>query len=228
MIRILLRLYALYAVSPGQLALAGFCAVLVAGLGLALPWILKQGIDEGLVQRQPHVFYVAGGLLGVVTALRGVVTYGQNYLTASLSYRLAYRLRHLLYEQIQRLSFANHDRVRTGELMSRATADVEAVRLFFHFGLFTLLNVVLIGVGTVVAMSWLDWRLAGLTLLSFPLFLGVAAGIGHYLRPLQQRVQACTAALTVSLQESLAGIRVVKAFASESTQTRSFTRVAEA
>ncbi|MGQ4807236.1 putative ABC transporter ATP-binding protein [Candidatus Entotheonellaceae bacterium PAL068K] len=227
MIRTLLRLWILYAISPGRLALAGLCAVLVAGLGLAMPWILKQGLDDGFAQRQHRMFYLAGGLLGAVTVLRGIVVYGQTYLSASLAHQLAYRLRHLVYEQIQRLSFANHDRSRTGERMSRATADVEAVHLFFHFGLFTLLNVILTGVGTVVAMAWLDWRLAVLTLLSFPLFFGLAAGMGHCLRPLQQRLQECTAALTVCLQESLTGIRVVKAFAGERTQTRRFLGLAE-
>ena len=64
-----------------------------------------------------------------------VAAYGQSYLGAYLAQHLAYRLRNLLYEQIQRLSFAYHDRMQTGELMSRATADIEAIRLFFHFGL---------------------------------------------------------------------------------------------
>jgi ATP-binding cassette subfamily B protein len=197
-------------------------------MGLAVPWILKEVLDYGLAQHQRDFFYIAGGLLVAVTVLRGGATYGQNYLTAHLAQYLAYRLRHLLYEQIQRLSFAYHDRAQTGELMSRATADVEAVRLFFYFGLPTILRLVLTGVGTIAAMAWLDWRLAVLTLASFPVFLGVAVGIGRLLRPLQLRVQECTGALTVALQESLAGIRVVKAFARERHQTRVFMRLAEA
>jgi ATP-binding cassette subfamily B protein len=159
--------------------------------------------------------------------MRGVVAYGQSYLTAHLAQHLAYRLRHLLYDRMQRLSFAYHDRVQTGELMSRATADVEAVRLFFQFGWPIGLSVALAGAGTMVAMAWLDWRLLGLTLLSLPFFLGVVLGIGHLLRPLQVWVQEKTGDLTVTLQESLAGIRVVKAFARERQQIEGFAQAAE-
>jgi ATP-binding cassette subfamily B protein len=190
--------------------------------------ILKEVLDYGLAQQQYGFFYVAGALLMAITILRGVATYGQNYLSASLAQVLCYRLRHLLYEQIQRLSFSYHDHAQTGELMSRATADVEAVRLFFHFGLPTLFGLLLTGTGTIVAMAWLDWQLAVLTLASFPLFLSVAVGIGRLLRPLQLRVQEYTGALTVALQESLAGIRVVKAFAREPHQTQVFMRLADA
>src|SRR5262245_61918001 len=106
--------------------------------------------------------------------------------------------------------------------MSRATADVEAIRLFFQFGWTTGFSVALTGLGTIIAMAWLDWQLTGLMLVSLPLFAGVILGIGRLLRPLQRQVQEKTAALTVILQESLAGIRVVKAFARERHQTCAF------
>jgi ATP-binding cassette subfamily B protein len=112
--------------------------------------------------------------------------------------------------------------------MSRATADVEAVRLFFQFGWPIGLSVALAGAGTIAAMAWLDWRLLGLTLISLPCFLGVILGIGRLLRPLQLRVQEKTGNLTVTLQESLAGIRVVKAFARERQQIEGFAHAAEA
>jgi ABC-type multidrug transport system fused ATPase/permease subunit len=227
MIRIFYRLYALYALSPGRLTLAVFCTLLAVSMSLAVPWILREVLDYGLAQRQAHFFYLAGGLLLAVTLLRGVAAYGQSYLGAYLAQHLAYRLRNQLYDQIQRLSFAYHDRLSTGELMSRATADIEAIRLFFHFGLPTGASVVLTGAGTITALAWLDWRLALLTLAGVPLVCGISMGVGHLLRPLQLRVQEGTAALTVTLQESLAGIRVVKAFARERQQTQTFAASAE-
>jgi ATP-binding cassette subfamily B protein len=195
-------------------------------MGLAVPWILKVAVDHGLGQRQASFFYIAGGLIIAVTALRGVATYGQHYLTAYLAHQLAYQLRQMLYDKIQSLSFANHDRTQTGDLMSRATADVEAVRLFFQFGLPTIMSLLLTAAGTVVAMAMLDWRLALLALGSLPFFLCVAGGIGHLLRPLQRQVQMCTGSLAAALQESLAGIRVVKAFAMEARQVQLFTGLA--
>jgi len=222
------RLGRLYVASPMLFMVAMVCASTVVGLSLAVPWLLKGVLDDGLAQRQMPVLYRVGALLVAVSLVRGMVAYGQSYLTAHLAQHLAYRLRHLLYAQIQRLSFAYHDRAQTGELMSRATADVEAVRLFFQFGWPTGLSVALTGTGTIVAMAWLDWRLAALTLGSLPFFLGVILGIGHLLRPLQRWVQEKTGDLTVVLQESLAGIRVVKAFARERQQTQGFVAAAEA
>jgi ATP-binding cassette subfamily B protein len=228
MIHTFYRLGRLYAAFPMRLILAMACTSAVVVLSLAVPWVLKEVLDYGLAQRQMPFLYLAGVLLVAVTVVRGVIAYGQSYLTAHLAQHLAYRLRNLLYDHIQHLSFAYHDRVQTGELMSRATADVEAVRLFFQFGWPTGLSVALTGTGTIVAMAWLDWRLAGLTLLSLPFFLGVIVGIGRLLRAVQLRVQEKTAALTVTLQESLTGIRVVKAFARERQQTQVFAEAAEA
>ncbi|MEE9148162.1 MAG: ABC transporter ATP-binding protein [Candidatus Tectomicrobia bacterium] len=228
MIRILLRLYALYAVFPGRLILAVLCTLSAVSMGLAVPWILKEVLDYGLAQGRIDFLYRAGGLLVAIALLSGAATYGQHYLGAYLAQHLAYRLRNLLYDHMQHLGFAYHDRTQTGELMSRATADVEAVRLFFHFGLPTIVSLVLTGVGTLLAMAWLDWRLALVAVVSLPLFLGVALGLGHLLRPLQLRVQERTADLAVALQESLAGIRVVKAFAREPLQIERFRRAATA
>jgi ATP-binding cassette subfamily B protein len=227
MMRTLYRLCVLYAIAPGRLTLTIVCTVLAVVMGLAVPWILREVLDYGLAQQQVSFFYMAGGLLVGVTVLRGLAAYGQSYLGAYLAQHLAYRLRNLLYEHIQRLSFAYHDRAQTGELMSRATADVEAVRLFFHFGLPTGISLALTGVGTVAALAWLDWRLALLTLGGVPLVCAISFGVGHVLRPLQLRVQESTAALTVLLQQSLTGIRVVKAFARERQQTETFVRSAE-
>jgi ATP-binding cassette subfamily B protein len=226
MIRTLLRLSAFYVVFPVRLALGVLCTLLAVAMGLAVPWILRLAVDYGLGQRQPRVFYLAGAMIVAVTALRGVATFGQHYLAAYLSHQFSYQLRQMLYDKIQSLSFANHDRSQTGDLMSRATADVEAVRLFFQFGLPTIMSLLLTGAGTVVAMALLDWRLALLALGSFPFFLAVAGGIGHLLRPLQRRVQTHTGSLAAVLQESLAGIRVVKAFAGERRQVQVFTGLA--
>jgi ATP-binding cassette subfamily B protein len=204
------------------------CTSVMVLLILAVPWLLKDVLDDGLAQRQLSALYRAGALLVVVTLLRGVAAYGQSYLHALLAQQLAYRLRNALYDHIQRLSFAYHDRAQTGELMSRATADVEAVRLFFQFGWPTGLSISLAGMGTIVALARLDWRLAGLALASVPFFLGVILGLGRSLRRLQRQGQESTAALTVALQESLAGIRVVKAFARERQQSEAFMQAAEA
>ena len=222
------RLGLLYASRPGRVVLAGVCLALAVGFGLMVPWLLRNVLDDGLAQRRMDVLYGVGALLVVLTVLRGIAAYGQSYLCAWLAHTMAYQLRNRLYEQYQRLSFAYHDHTPTGELMSRATSDVEAIRLFFQFGLPTAVHLVLTGMGTLLAMAWLDWRLLGLACASVPCFLAVPLVIGRLLQVVQRRGQECTAALTVALQESLAGIRVVKAFAREQQQTASFVDAATA
>ena len=216
------RLCALYADSPLRVAGAFACTVAAVLLQLAVPLILKSVLDDGLDPDNPGFVYVAGALLVGVTALRGAAVYGQNYLVAYLGQYLAFRLRNLLYDKLQRLSFAYHDRAQTGDLMSRAAADVEAVRHFFHFGLPMVFSVLLTGVGTMAALAWLDWRLTVLAVGGFVVILAVSVAMGRWLRPLQERVQAHTARVSVAWQESLTGIRVVKAFGRERAQEESF------
>src|SRR5262249_41386327 len=115
MIHTFYRLGRLYAASPMPVVLAILCSSTTVGLSLAVPWMLKEVLDYGLAQRQPRFLYMAGGMLVAVTMLRGVVAYWQSYLGAALAQQLAYSLRNLLYAQIQRLSFAYHDRTPTGE-----------------------------------------------------------------------------------------------------------------
>lgn len=216
------RLCALYADSPLRLAGALACTVAAVLLHLVIPLILKSVLDDGLDPANPGFVYVAGALLVGVTALRSAAVYGQNYLVAFLGQRLAFQLRNLLYDKLQRLSFAYHDRAQTGDLMSRGTADVEAVRHFFHFGLPMVFSILLTGVGTTAALAWLDWRLAVLAVVGFAVILAVSVTMGRWLRPLQEIVQAHTARLSVAWQESLTGIRVVKAFGRERAQEESF------
>ena len=216
------RLCALYADSPLRLAGSLACTVAAVLLHLGIPLILKSVLDDGLDPANPGFVYVAGALLVGATALRSAAVYGQNYLVAFLAQRLAYRLRNLLYDKLQRLSFAYHDRAQTGDLMSRAAADVEAVRHFFHFGFPMVFSILLTGVGTTAALAWLDWRLAVLAVGGFAVILAVSVTMGRWLRPLQEIVQAHTARLSVAWQESLTGIRVVKAFGRERAQEESF------
>ncbi len=226
MMRGFTRLCVLYADFPLRLAGALACTLAAVLLHLAVPLILKNVLDDGLDPDNPGFVYVAGALLVGATVVRGAAVYGQNYLAAFLAQRLAYRLRNLLYDKLQRLSFAYHDRARTGDLMSRAAADVEAVRHFFHFGFPTVFSVLLTGVGTTAALVWLDWRLAVLAIGGFVVILAVSVTVGRWLRPLQEIVQAHTARLSVAWQESLTGIRVVKAFGHERAQAASFSEVA--
>lgn len=166
-------------------------------------------------------------LILIFAVARGAFAFAQSFMAEKLSQSIAFDLRNDLFTKIQRLSFSYHDRNRTGQLMVRATDDVEKVRLFVGQGLLLILQSVVLLLGALVMLLATN---VGLTLVVLPI-LPVAAMVfmvfGRVTQPLFARVQAKLSALNTVLQESLAGIRVVKAFAQEEKQAASFRHAAD-
>ena len=131
-----------------------------------IPFLLGNAIDQALASGlRSRLLLLAGGIL-LVSLLRGAFAYGQTYLAESVSQRAAYDLRDDFFRKLQSLSFGFHDRQQTGNLMSKATADVEAVRMFMSMGLVRGLSIFVM-VGLVAAlMLTTNWRL-GLVSMSF-------------------------------------------------------------
>ncbi|HEY7415466.1 MAG TPA: ABC transporter ATP-binding protein, partial [Ktedonobacteraceae bacterium] len=148
--------------------------------------------------------------------------YGQGYYSQALSNIIAYDLRKMLYDHLQRLSFAFHDDSETGQIMSRMTADIEAVRNFFPQGLLRAL----VAVATFGAVSIIlfrqDWLLALITLLCVPFLLVLSRQVAGKLAPLWLGVQNGAGELSTVMQESLSGMRVVKSFAREPFEIQKF------
>ena len=157
---------------------------------------------------------IAGMLLGSAV-LRGVFTYGHMYISENLAQRLGYRLRMLYYEKLQRLSFAYHDRVHTGDLLTRGLLDIEGVRAFASRGMLRVVYLaIFVGTGTVLMMRE-DWQLALISLS----FVPIAAWRSIVAR-LQtsrgwRRYQEEMGQLTKIMDENLKGIRVVRSFSAE-------------
>ncbi|GIW12036.1 MAG: ABC transporter ATP-binding protein [Dehalococcoidia bacterium] len=156
------------------------------------------------------------------TVLRGLCAFGQTYSSEWIAQRVAYDLRNAIYDRVQNLSFSFHDRAQTGELMSRATADVESVRWFLSFAVTGIVQIVLLLSGILVLMVRLNSHLALVTLAFIPVAVGVALRISSVLRPSWTRIQEQMAVMTTFLQESLAGIRIVRAFAREPERLAGF------
>ena len=157
---------------------------------------------------------IAGMLLGSAV-LRGVFTYGHMYISENLAQRLGYRLRMLYYAKLQRLSFAYHDRVHTGDLLTRGLLDIEGVRAFASRGMLRVVYLaIFVGTGTVLMMRE-DWQLALISLS----FVPIAAWRSIVAR-LQtsrgwRRYQEEMGQLTKIMDENLKGIRVVRSFSAE-------------
>jgi ATP-binding cassette subfamily B protein len=193
-------------------------------LNLFIPQIIKVAIDQGLAAGQARALFTAAVLILGIAVVRGVAAFGQRFFGEWLTYRVAYDLRNDFYDSVQHLPFAFHNRAHTGDLMSRATGDIAETERFVGRGLMELVSVVLLLVGVVIAMLLEDARLAALALIPFPILLTATVRFGNVIRPMFKRIQEQLGVLSTTMQESMTGIRVVKAFAREPYELERFDR----
>jgi ATP-binding cassette subfamily B protein len=194
--------------------------------GALTPWMLKWAIDAGIDPTGGHgserTLLIAGLAIVAFSVGRGACSYLQTYMGEVIAQKVAFDIRRDFYERVQRLSFSFHDQIETGQLMSRATVDVDNCRQFLSMGL--LRAVYTFGLFIVVAFIMLlaNWQFALLTFVSIPLVGLVAVYMSTKTRPLWAEVQQQMGVETSVLQESITGMRVVKAFAQEDRQFERF------
>ncbi|MBI2328251.1 MAG: ABC transporter ATP-binding protein [Chloroflexi bacterium] len=210
------------------LVLAFICLIATTVFSLAVPRMLGKGIDAVLSSGERGFLILAAAVVVAASALRGLSAYGQTYFSQTASQKTSYDIRNAIYERLQRLSFAYHDQAQTGQLMSRATVDVEAIRQFFGQGLLGITQTFLLFSGISYLLISMNWRLALLTLAFMPAIGWRTITIHQRLRPMWLRVQELLGALGTTLEESLTGIRVVKAFSRQREESQKFGRGATA
>ena len=198
-------------------------------LDLPAGWDLGQLTRHLQVERDgaPGAILTAGMAIVMFALLRGLFAFLQAYWAERNSQSVAFDLRNDLYAKIQNLSFAYHDRNNTGQLMIRATDDVEKVRLFIGQGLLQLVGAVLLLTGTLVILFTTNARLALVAIWILPVALVLFMFFGIISRPLFAKVQQKLSTLNTTLQENMAGIRVVKAFTREKSEQGKFNRQAD-
>lgn len=196
--------------------------IIATVLNLAVPQIIKAAIDIGLASGEVSALIGASALILGIGGVRAVAGYGQRYFGEWLTHRVAYDLRNDYYDKVQRLPFAFHDQIQTGDLMSRATSDIAETERFVGIGLMDLVATLLLLIGVIVAMFLEDSRLAALGLIPVPLLVVATIRFGGAIRPKFKSIQEQLAVLSTTMQESLTGIRVVKAFAREPFELNKF------
>lgn len=202
----------------------GYLTVLgAAASGLGIPLVIRSAVDDALSsENATRALLNIGIILILLGFCRGLFAWSQTTIAEGLSQKIAYSIRNEYYDKLQNLSFAFHDKQATGSLMSRATADVEGVRMFINMGVVRSLFILLMTLGASVSMLLLDLQLALVTL-SFIPFLAFRAVISsRRLRRMWMKVQEMTADMVATLQESLSGVRVIKAFAAEEHEKLKF------
>ena len=208
-------------------SLAYICLFAGAALTVLIPKFTGQAIDIALGSGQHSALVLLTLAILVAGLLRSLFSYGQGYLAEFLSNKVAYDLRNTIYNRLQTLSYAFHDRSQTGQLMSRATSDVEAVRMFVAFALLRGLYFVLLMVAITVVLLILNWKLALISLSVLPFISFRTVAINQRLRVPWAKIQQGIGDLGTILQENLTGVRVVRAFAREEFESKKFRGQAE-
>ena len=218
----LLRILSYVLRHPIVMALAIASLAVSAGSTAAVPLLLGLFVDRGVSEGDFNFVVLMAGAIVAASLLRAGGEFSRSYMAERISQLVALDFRNELFTHYQNLSFGYHDRARTGQLMSRATSDVESVMRFTGMGATMMLQVIVLVTITIVLMVRIDLALTLLAMATVPAIGGLAVATGSTLRPLFRTMQEQTAELNTVLQENLTGHRVVRAFARESEQIEKF------
>ncbi|MDE2933409.1 MAG: ABC transporter ATP-binding protein [Chloroflexota bacterium] len=235
--RIILRLWG-YAIPYWKMLAIGLVSMLGAALfGMGSAFLAQIAVDVGLnpVREGNSITFTGDRSTLILAAMlvvgfavaRGISAFAQTYISESLGQRIAYDLRNQIYDTVQRLSYAYHDKVQTGQIMSRATQDVEAIRMFMSMASLRLLMIILMIIVGVGGMFFFHWQLALVSCITLPIIAWRSWAVQRVMRPLWVEIQQSEARMTEVADEGLGGIRVVKAFSREPVEAAKFGRAAE-
>jgi len=223
-VRIILRILGYLKPYWRRLALAYVGLFLALAAQLAAPEVLAKAIDDGIEAKDARFIFEAAIVIIVLAALQGIFTFLRTYLFQYLAEQVAYDLRNDLYAQFQRLPFGFYDKAQTGQLMSRATDDINNIRGMLMMSLRALVLAVATMIGVAVILLQYDIVLALVALAVMPFLVWWSIRFGTVIRPMFLQVQQQFGVMTSALQENVAGSRVVRAFAQERQEAARFER----
>jgi len=201
------------------------CVLLTNALLAANPWVIRYAFNSlgESVTRQKLLYYAA--ILVGITIAEGIFRFWTRWVLIGVSRDIEYSLRNDLFSHLERLPMSFYHANKTGDLMSRATNDLSNVRMLVGPGIMYTANTVLTVVFAVALMLKIDWRLTLLSLLPLPLVSYSVRHFGKRIHDLTEESQAKLADLSARVQESMAGIRVVKAFVQEHYEIDEFNKM---
>ncbi len=195
-------------------------AAVAMGTGVLIPYLVGQTVDE-IRGDGADLWPLALAVVGA-GVLRLTFSVARRLVAGQVSLGVEYDLRNRMYEHLHSLELSFFDSQQTGQLMSRATVDLQSVRFFLGYGLIFILQSVLTIVIAATVMLVLDPWLAAISLAPMPFVIWISFRYGRLNRPATQEVQQRIAELTAEAEENIGGVRVVKAFAQEERQLRRF------
>jgi ABC-type multidrug transport system fused ATPase/permease subunit len=199
---------------------AQFAAILV---------IVLTGIVIDEIEGDPDIRTLAAfaGVIVLLGLVRGALTYGRRVISGRQALGVEYDLRDELYSHFLRLSFGFYDRSQTGQLMSRATIDLQSVRFFLGYGLIFFAQHVITIVAVTAVLFYYSWQLTLLALAITPVIVLTAFRYSRASHPVLRDVQQTLADVAIVAEESITGVHVVKSFAQERRRSERFERAAD-
>jgi|RhiMetdeSRZDD1v2_1073273.scaffolds.fasta_scaffold20193_3 ATP-binding cassette, subfamily B, multidrug efflux pump len=198
------------------------CLVLTTALSVASPWVLRYAVDDLMLKVTREKLWLYSGFIVGLVLLEGVFRYYMRMVLISISRQIEYELRGDVFAHLTRLSARYFQSHRIGDIMSRATNDMSAVRMVLGPGIMYTANTVATFVGTVALMLRISPKLLGLALVPLVLVSILVRYFGRRIHDRFESVQAQLSEMNVVVQESLSGARVVRAYAQEPHEVARF------
>ncbi|MFL5943815.1 MAG: ABC transporter ATP-binding protein [Gaiellaceae bacterium] len=205
----------------------GVAVSIVLALGsqaaqIALIWVTGDVIDEALIPRDTSKLWTFVWAIVALGVIRAILMAGRRLISGRQALAVEMDLRQGLYSHLVRLSFGFYDRHQTGQLMSRATVDLQGVRFFLGYGLIFFFQNILTVVSVTVVLLIFEWKLALIALAITPILIVLAYRYSHVSHPTLREVQQKLADVATVAEENIVGVHVVKSFAQETAEREKF------
>ena len=226
--RTFIRLLGFLRPYKGSLVVSTILAVLSQAAAIAIVLLVGEAIEGIEEQRGTETLAWVVLAILVVGFLKAAFMVGRRLISGKQALGIEKDMREGLYAHLLRLSFGFYDKHQTGQLMSRATVDLQSVRFFLGFGLIFFFQHVLTIVSVMAVLFFVEWRLALIALAITPVIVAVAYRYSHVSHPVLRDVQQKLGDVATVTEESIVGVHVVKAFAQEDRRQSQFERASGA
>jgi ATP-binding cassette subfamily B protein len=211
-----------------SLAVSIVLAAASQAIAIALIRVTQSVIDNGIRPGDEKMVWILIAVIAALGLVKALLMVGRRFISGRQALGVEFDMRNALYGHLLKLSFGFYDRHQTGQLMSRATVDLQGVRFFLGYGLIFFAQNLFTIVGATAIMFWTDWRLALVAVAITPALIVLAyrySTVSHsVLRDVQQKI----ADVTTVAEENIVGVHVVKSFAQEELEAEKFRRRSEA
>jgi ABC-type multidrug transport system fused ATPase/permease subunit len=211
-----------------SLAVSVVLAVASQAAAVAMAFLTGGGLERAVNSAAIRTIWIFALAILAIGLLRSLLMIGRRLISGRQALAVEFDMRNGLYSKLLRLSYGFYDRHQTGQLMSRATVDLQSVRFFLGYGLIFFFQHVMSIVGVTAVMFFLDWRLALTATAITPLIVLVAYRYSSVSHPVLRDVQQKMADVATVAEESIVGVHVVKSFAQEGTEAGKFADRSEA